>query len=107
MRSTKIKVSNDFSHTPAGRYRDDGPYSGEAFREDILVPALKNYDQVVVDLDDVEGFGSSFLEEAFGGLIRHGHITKSDALKKLVLQTNDVALAEEIKEYIEQGCGQQ
>lgn len=66
-----ISIANDFSKSPAGRYRHEGPNSGEKFREDVLVPALKNYaGTITVDLDGVVGYGSSFLEEAFGGLIR-------------------------------------
>lgn len=73
MTSTTISVAKQFSVTPAGRYRTDGPFPGEAFRDDFLVPALKGGSgQVIVDLDGTAGYGSSFLEEAFGGLIRLG-----------------------------------
>ena len=67
-----ISIADDFSRYPAGRFREDGNFSGAAFREDLLVPALraKNVAIVTVSFDDVAGFGSSFLEEAFGGLIR-------------------------------------
>jgi hypothetical protein len=63
-----IKIA-DFTIRPGGRYREDGPYSGEEFRETILIPALEKGD-VVVDLSDLEGVGSSFLEEIFGGIVR-------------------------------------
>ena len=49
-------------------------YSGEDFREKILAPAFakckKNGEQLTVNLDGGYGYGSSFLEEAFGGLVR-------------------------------------
>lgn len=69
-----ISIANDFSKSPAGRYRHEGPNSGEKFRDDILVPALKDHaGTIIIDMDGVVGYGSSFLEEAFGGLIRnHG-----------------------------------
>lgn len=68
-----ISIANDFTEFPAGRYFQDGPFSGQRFREEILLPALQNHDRVVVNIDGTLGFGSSFLEEAFGGLIRvHG-----------------------------------
>ena len=100
MTSKMIKIAEDFSSTPAGRYREDGPFPGEVFRDEILVPALAAYDEVCVDLSGVEGFGSSFLEEAFGGLVRLHHITKEAALKKIKIITDDPALEFEIKGYL-------
>ena len=74
MSTQKISIAKQFSPTPAGRYTADGPFPGEKFREDVLMPALKKTDQTVtVDLDGTAGFGSSFLEEAFGGLVRRGY----------------------------------
>lgn len=71
--STKyISVAEDFSPSPAGRFIADGPFPGEVFRERHLVPALRSNDQVTVDFDGTDGMGSSFLEEAFGGLVREG-----------------------------------
>lgn len=67
-----IDIAKDFSPVPAGRHVSDGDYSGEFFRTSILRPALNNFATVEVILDNTEGFGSSFLEEAFGGLIRDG-----------------------------------
>ncbi|MET3891051.1 hypothetical protein ABIE41_002127 [Bosea sp. OAE506] len=67
-----IKIASDFSPYPGGRYRTDGAWNGQAFREEKLVPALQRADVVTVDLDDVRGLPPSFLEEAFGGLLRDG-----------------------------------
>lgn len=74
MSITKLSVAKDFSEFPAGRHPDDGPYSGERFREEFLAPNLKpNQPILEIDLDGTMGYGSSFLEEAFGGLVReHG-----------------------------------
>lgn len=97
-----INVAQDFSRYPAGRYVDDGPFSGAAFRDNILVPALKAGEEIVVELDGVRGYGSSFLEEAFGGLVRNGFST--DQIHQLItLQSVDRSLVEEIEEYIEHG----
>lgn len=72
MTTKLISIAKDFSPFPAGRYRADGPYPGERFRDDLLMPALEAHTDVTVDLDGTTGFGSSFLEEAFGGLVRKG-----------------------------------
>jgi hypothetical protein len=86
MESKVISIAKDFSPSPAGRYREDGPFPGEAFRDDFLIPALRHHDIVLVDLDGASGFGSSFLEEAFGGLIRKG-FTEHELRKKLKIKS--------------------
>ena len=97
----EIRIAEDFSRSPAGRYRDDGPRSGEAFRMDHLVPALKEAGKVVIYLDDVEGYGSSFLEEAFGGLVRIDGFASDELHRLLTLETIDDAWKEEIWTYID------
>ena len=69
-----ISIAKDYSDAPGGRYNEDGPFSGERFRDDYLIPALndRRNEVVQVDIGGVLGYGSSFLEEAFGGLIRRG-----------------------------------
>lgn len=95
-----ISVARDFSQVPAGRLAGDGPYNGEKFREEFLLPALKNNDFVIVDLDGVEGYGSSFLEEAFGGLVRNGYFTIELLNRKLNLRSSDRGWKIEIQQYI-------
>jgi hypothetical protein len=72
MNSVMISIAKQYSRTPAGRYRSDGPRSAEQFREDILAPALSKGQDVTVDLDGTLGYSFSFLEEVFGGLVRRG-----------------------------------
>ena len=68
MKSITISIA-DFSKNPAGRTRVDGPFSAEAFRDDILIPALNANDKVEVNLDGTIGIAASFLQEAFAGLM--------------------------------------
>ena len=79
--SNLIEIAREFSRYPGPRYRQHGEFSGEQFRDELLIPALKRAiaagDVLTVVLDDVAGYGSSFLEEAFGGLLRSG-FTKPD-----------------------------
>lgn len=71
-----IDVATDFSAYPAGRDQKDGPNNGTRFREEVLMPrlqrAISEGSKVTVNFDGVRSFGSSFLEEAFGGLVRRG-----------------------------------
>ena len=63
----KISIANDFSVFPGGREPIDGPFSGQEFRDNFLLPIFTNNEKVIIDFDGVRGYGSSFLEEAFGG----------------------------------------
>ncbi len=86
-----ISIAEDFSDVPAGRFLNDGDWSGERFREEFLIPALKDADKkhpVIININGTEGYGSSFLEEAFAGLIRKGY-TKEDIAEKLQIEAND------------------
>lgn len=69
-----IRIAEDFSDSPGGMYKADGPSSGEEFREKFLEPmfetARKKGGLLEIDLDGTGGYASSFLEEAFGGLAR-------------------------------------
>jgi len=70
----KLKISTDYTLCPGPRYIDEGDFSGEHFRVQCLAPkfkeALAKKANLEVDLDGTAGYGTSFLEEAFGGLIR-------------------------------------
>jgi len=91
MTEKTIVIAIDFSPSPIGRYRTDSETSGEAFRVDHLAPALRMYDKVTVILDGTDGYGSSFLEEAFGGLIRKEGFTESQLKNKLTIISNRIS----------------
>jgi len=95
-----INIARDFSRYPAGRYKTDGPYAGEFCREKLFVPALIAGDSLVIELDGTRGYGSSFLEEAFGGLVREDGFSSDDLKRRVKLVTKDDALTAEIWEYI-------
>ena len=90
---TRISLAEDFSPFPAGRYHPgDGPHTGQRFREERLVPALGELgeaERLEVVFDGVEGCGSSFLDEAFGGLVRDAGFSKAFLEKHLRLTTSD------------------
>jgi hypothetical protein len=95
-----VNVSHDFTRYPAGRFKKNGSTSGEAFRERFLEPHLRAGKAIVVDLDGTVGYGSSFLEEAFGGLVRALGFGADRILSLLDLRSSDVSLVDEIKQYI-------
>lgn len=103
MKAAKIiNIAHNFSRFPAGRYKSDGPFSGELFRDDFLVPVLKSGTPVSLELDGVRGYGSSFLEEVFGGLVRLGY--SSQELTRLIsLRCSDPSIVDEINDYIHNG----
>ena len=76
MEEMTISVRADFTQYPGPRYRKDDPFSGEEFRDTILAEKLREAmaasKRLRVIIDDVAGYGNSFLEEAFGGLVRVG-----------------------------------
>jgi len=83
MKMKTITVVKDFNPRPYGRYNSDGPGNGSKFRDDVLAPALRKYDHVHVDLTGYNRYGRSFLDEAFGGLIRESKFTYEEVKKKL------------------------
>ena len=99
----EIIISKDFSETPGARKRTDGEYSGEEFRETLLIPkyldAIKNNEKLIINLDGGYGYPTSFLEEAFGGLARRYDF--NEVLNTLEFTSNDEpSLIEEIVDYI-------
>lgn len=96
----KIVIAKHFSCFPFGRYSSDGPDSGERLREEFLVPALKRADILYIDFDGMMSAGSSFIEEAFGGLIRINGFTSLDLNKKIKI-IGDSFIVTQIKRFIE------
>lgn len=106
-----LKISEEFSKTPGPRYIAEGLHSGELFRTDCLLPrfmAALSADQVLtVDLDGTFGYGMSFLEEAFAGLIRVNQLPPKQVKSTLRFKSDDEPyLIDEINEYIDDACAQ-
>ena len=77
MDNIKFCIARDFSKDPGVRLPDEDAFSGQEFRENCLHrlvdEAMKKGVKIEMDLDGTSGLGPSFLEEAFGGLIRDGY----------------------------------
>lgn len=93
-----LSIAKEFSKTPGFRYKKQSPgTSGEEFRINLLEPkyleATKDGKKLQVVLDGTDGYLTSFLEEAFGGLQRNH-------LKVKVLDIIEI-ISEEEKHWIE------
>lgn len=97
---TTVKIAQDFTRFPSGRYKKSGSTSGEAFRERFLQPPLQLGEKVTVDFDGTLGYGSSFLEEAFGGIVRALNLPSEFVLEHLELKSSDPSITEEVRQYI-------
>lgn len=96
----RVNIANQFTRMPGGRYVRLGPFSGEAFRERYLTEPLRQGKRVVVELDGVRGYGSSFLEEAFGGVVRKLHLDSKDALTRIEIVTSVKNWRDDVVDYI-------
>ncbi len=115
----KLNVT-DFTKYPGPRYKKLGSNSGEEFREEYLIKKLKQDPEVIVNLDGVLGYGSSFLEEIFGGVVRAmpehpvtehpngDHVVKHSLItieminfiKNNLVSNDDPSVVNEIRDYI-------
>ncbi len=85
-----IYIGKQFSDDPSGRFYTDGNGSGEEFREEILIPALRKHSHIIIDIStNVEGYGSSFLSEAFGGVVKYGYFTSDTLINSLTLKVGE------------------
>lgn len=96
-----IRVAEQFGRQPYGRRADDGAQNGEAFRHRILIPALRDANRLVIEMDGNETpYGSSFLDEAFGGLIRYGFFTHEQLAGRIIAHHKLKNIPDRISYYI-------
>lgn len=82
MNTVIFSIAKDFSPHPGPRYARQGANSGEALRQRLMKILDSKPTKLLIDLDGTKGIGSSFLDEAFGGLVRWEHMSKNDLLKR-------------------------
>ncbi len=98
-----LKIAEEFTETPGPRFKSEGAYSGQEFREGWLKPRFEQAEasrkKLLVDLDGGFGYATSFLEEAFGGLARQ--YSPETVLKVLEFKSEDEPyLSSDIVRYI-------
>ena len=101
----RVNVAKQFTKLPGARYVRLGPFSGEEFRQKFLVQPLRQGKTVIVELDGVRGYGSSFLDEAFGGVVRELDLDIDDALQRLRVETTVKSWQLDVDEYIRTAKG--
>lgn len=86
-----VNIATDFTPTPGARIYSDGPYSGQEFYDRLLKSkyelAIEKGLKLKVILDGVEGYTSSFINEAFSLL---GNEFNSDSVwNNLIIVSNE------------------
>ncbi len=94
-----INIAKDYTETPGGRNKSDGDFSGEDFREKFLLSQIDSLidsnEEIDIDLDGGYGYGSSFLEEVFGGFVRELFLRKiplnkiKDIVRRIIIKSDD------------------
>jgi len=90
MQTKIINIPKDFNPRPYGRDEKDGEFNGQNFCHNFLAPALKSNGIVHVELTGYNRYGRSFLDEAFGGLIREEGFTPEQIKSKLTYSHDKV-----------------
>ena len=99
-----ISIAKDFTKTPGGRFKNEGDFSGEEFLEKLLLPAFEkafwDNQYIVIDLDGVMGYPSSFVDGSFGELQRI--YPNIDIFKRIsFVSKEDLALPLTIMEWVD------
>ena len=91
-----IRVS-DYTHFPGGRFSTDGEGNAEDFRTEYLVPPLRENQYILLNLDGVNGYPASFLDAAFGGLVRDEGFDSNFVEDHLELQALELGYSSAIR----------
>lgn len=99
-RTLKIVACKKGFEYQGPRARRLGDNSGEEFRDDYLIPWLKDFsdsDVGVIDFEGTKVYMSSFLEESFGGAIRKGFGAKIEKLSFINIDNDSL---NDLRQYI-------
>jgi uncharacterized protein DUF4325 len=103
LQRVELNVAKEFARIPGPRKRAEGEFSGEEFLETQLRPRFIEAQQsgatLHVNLDGTVGYGTSFLEEAFGGLAREFGVREVEQHLEVTC-TDEPYLQDQIWKYI-------
>ncbi|KAA3635349.1 MAG: DUF4325 domain-containing protein [Armatimonadetes bacterium] len=96
----EYNFSKQFTRFPGGRFRRDGEHSGQQFYEDVLLKLWNEKgERIVLNLSNVEGFATSFLDGAFGEFAaQHGEAVFYKTFD--IRCDDDPTLADEIRDCV-------
>jgi hypothetical protein len=99
----KLNIAKEFSLNPGPRYIHEGLFSAEKLQKDIFndrfEKAIASDGKLIVNLDGVGGYGTSFLEELFGGAVRNYNM--KDVQERIeIISEQEPYLLDDISEYI-------
>ena len=102
-----LHVVDEYSKSLGARYESEAPFSGERFRDEMLYPklydAMRQNKILVVNLDGGFGYACSFLDEAFGGLIRVDGENLKEIIQHLeIVSSEEPGLLDEIMNYMKE-----
>jgi len=93
----------DYTTIPAGRYISEGEYSGEDCRNKLLSGMFKEAREkgvkMLINIDGLSGYPSSFFNEAIGGLAREYGIPYDSLWNTIELISVEPSLINEVKGY--------
>lgn len=104
----KIEIAKEYTKAPGGRFKSEGEFSGQDFRETLLGPKYKEAKEkgetLIVILDGGYGYATSFLEESFGGLARE---LKDDGILNIeIISDEEPQLIDKIRKYMSDALSQ-
>jgi hypothetical protein len=99
-----FKVKNKFSAFPGLARMEDSDYSGEEFRETILIPALLNYNKVFLDFTGCHNIIPSFIREISYKVMDNNILTEKgftvDLENRVLIISDDVDFINDFYEFI-------
>ena len=98
-----IDIAKDFSKNPYSR--TTGNESAKHFKEKLLKPFINlGAKTIIIVLDGANGYGSSWLHEAFGNLLKEYPQDKRQSIinSLIFISKDDPSLIEEINEYMKE-----
>lgn len=98
-----IHIASEWSKSPTGRYETDGKSNATSFKKKFIYEPLSRGKRFVIDLDGTHGYGSSFLDEAFAGLVRDKHVRKEEFFNIFAFKSEeDPSFIDEIAMYVDE-----